>query len=262
MQLDEQDPRLNRGVQIATILVDAWKKEIEQSSAVKVEQPCFARRSFRGTIGLFLRKGDQFLFQAIDHKCHDITQKILDLVDQPGLKTLLTSNVGRTVLHNAPKCKVTTEDFLKQLVKRYPELMKQTDDDGLDGERRVMGIPIIQCILNKDEFSLNVRKSFATLLFQKTDVKSRNPLHVAAAAGANGVSEHIVRFLLEAIIPEQSLYFYPSAIEDKDIEGNVAMDIALKSKLIIERWPELINEQDENGKTPLERAQKQEQIGF
>ena len=123
----------DRAVRIATILVDAWKKQIEQLNAVKVELPWFARRrnavvriihggtvleaairKRRETVALhflslekidLLLRGDQFLFQAIDHKCHRVAQKILDLVDQLGLKTLLTSNMGPTVLHNAPKCK-------------------------------------------------------------------------------------------------------------------------------------------------------------
>lgn len=141
----------DRGVQIATILVDAWKKERGQLNAVKVDKlPWFATREIGGTalvaalrkrrekvalhflslekIELLLGEEDQSLFRAINLQCPDVARKILDLVDQHDLKTLLTSNVGRTVLHDAPKC---NEDFLKQLVKRYPELMKQTDDDGV-----------------------------------------------------------------------------------------------------------------------------------
>ncbi|KAJ8448049.1 hypothetical protein Cgig2_028925 [Carnegiea gigantea] len=330
----------DRGVQIATILVDAWEKERGQLNAVKFDElswfarrrnrgtvlrtavkfdelPWFARRRNGGTvlrtaivkrrekvalhflslekIELFLGEEDQSLFLAINHQCSDVAQKILDLVDQHGLKALLTTNVGRTVLHNAPKCNGTW----MEIGELWP----------------------FQCVLNKHEFNLNVRKNFGTLLGHKTDDKSWNPLHVAAAVGANGVIEHIVRFVLEAI-PGQNLRFYCSAIEGKDIEGNTPVDFALSTgreelalyflsmgipsacdyifkaidkqchsvvkfllgkiheggwahhlhmgrqnllhiaskcteenaKLIVERWPELINEQDERGKTPLERA--------
>ena len=107
--------------------MDAWKKERGQLKAVKFDElPWFARHRNGGTvlkaailkrrekvalhflslekIELFLGEEDQSLFLAIDHRCPDVAQKILDLVDQHGLKTLLASNVGRTVLHNAPKC--------------------------------------------------------------------------------------------------------------------------------------------------------------
>lgn len=52
---------------------------------------------------------------------------------------------------------------------------------------------------------------------------------MAAAVGANGVIEHIVRFLHEAI-REQGLRVYPCATEDKDIEDNTPVDIALSER--------------------------------
>ena len=49
-------------------------------------------------------KDDRLLFLAIKNNCHSVAEKILELTDQHGITSLLTSNTGRTVLHDAPKC--------------------------------------------------------------------------------------------------------------------------------------------------------------
>ncbi|KAJ8448060.1 LOW QUALITY PROTEIN: hypothetical protein Cgig2_028936 [Carnegiea gigantea] len=220
----------DRGIQIATILVDAWKKETEQLNAVKVELPWFARRRNGGTvlhaalqkrrekvalhflslekIELFLREGDKFLFHAIDYFGVVSSEKASSQSDQLEVTHIFNLHIYVFVKHIR---------FSKQL---YPELMKQTDDDGvtvlhswMEIRDRVMGIPI-----------------FASLLEQKTDDKSWNPLHVAAVVGANGVIEDIVRFVLEAITEQNLNLLCCSAIEDKDIKGNTAVDIALSTR--------------------------------
>ncbi|KAL2924985.1 Na(+)/H(+) antiporter NhaA [Bienertia sinuspersici] len=45
------------------------------------------------------------LFVAIENKCQDIPQMILEIVDEKGLTHLLTNDQNKNALHLAPKCK-------------------------------------------------------------------------------------------------------------------------------------------------------------
>ncbi|KAJ8448054.1 hypothetical protein Cgig2_028930 [Carnegiea gigantea] len=94
-----------------------------------------------------------------------------------------------------------------------------------------------KCILRSKDIKAEFKKGFMDLLC-KSDQEGRNPLHVAAASGVNGVIEPIV-----------------STTSDQNNVLHIASKCKEESgRLMVERWPHLISEHNQNEKTPLEIA--------
>ncbi|KAL2944725.1 Ankyrin repeat-containing protein ITN1 [Bienertia sinuspersici] len=136
---------------------------------------------------------------AIEKRGHEISQKILEIVDEKGWTHLLTNDGMLNVLHLAPYCK---KEFLCQLLKGHPKLIKGLDKQGntiLHTWVKIGQVWPFEFLLKSQEFDYEWRESIMFLLRWMDSVNDNNPLHVAATCTYEATIQ-VVKLLVQAYL--------------------------------------------------------------
>ncbi|XP_010676023.4 protein ACCELERATED CELL DEATH 6 [Beta vulgaris subsp. vulgaris] len=144
---------------------------------------------------------------AIEERCHEVVDLIMEIVDKQQWTQLLTN-----ALHLAPLCKnsvncLNAEYFLEWVLKQHPESLEAVDDEGitvLHSWVKTGEIWPFKYILESTEIDQKWKSHFIKLISYLDYKDQNNPLHVAATARHEATDE-IVKFLIEAYREE-----YPS----------------------------------------------------
>ncbi|KAJ8448055.1 hypothetical protein Cgig2_028931 [Carnegiea gigantea] len=253
-------------LKIVQVLVNAYKQERAELFSSAEFQPPWLQKDLDGFNALdcafgaekeelalyllsldmikFLESNDNLLFLAIECKCPKVAEEILRMVQQDArFVKLLTLDNGLNALHYAPKC--------TDIEGRQPLHLA-----ALSSFEGVM-VDILKLFLDASDH--------ISRLWNYIDYEGNTPLGIAVSNKHEKLALHFLSLdntldgveddLLFEAIKHDCHQVVKFLLEWSAEKGNTKFLTSKENgKLIVERWPELINEQDKEGKTPLERA--------
>ncbi|XP_021854272.2 uncharacterized protein [Spinacia oleracea] len=170
------------------------------------------------------------LFLAIENKCHQLTEKIYEIVINKGWTQLLT-NDQHNILHIAPLC---TKEFCTRLIEENPGLLKGVDKAGLTVLHTWISNPELWLF----EFILKSKWRIPFIkLIDVADYGDRNnPFHIVASLETTPDNDTIkvIKLLVEAYKEENinwsvnSMQLLPWSATNKKDEGSLQLAISNK----------------------------------
>ncbi|XP_021759035.1 uncharacterized protein LOC110723931 [Chenopodium quinoa] len=185
------------------------------------------------------------LFLAVEKECHQVAEKILEIIENQGWAHLLNS-YHKNVLHIAPFCK---QEFFTRLVEGHPELLNEIDKGGITILRNWVKngeVWLFQYILES-----KWRSTFVKLLKEIDYNKWNNPFHDAASTTNNEATIQIVKLLVEAYkeeFPNWDAYAtsqLPWFVKNKAEEGPLHIAISNKNEKLASYILSLLDEDDD-----------------
>ncbi|XP_021860822.1 uncharacterized protein [Spinacia oleracea] len=239
----------NDAVKVAELLIDTYKKEasnIEEdelpwlvhdddgdtpmSLAISRKFEKFAMYILSVDDNAVIECQKNLLFLAIEKECHELAEKIYEIVINKGCTQLLI-NDQHNILHIAPLC---TKEFCKRLIEEHPGLLKGVDKAGLT----VLHTWISNAELWLFEFMLKSkwRISFIKLIDVMDYGDRNNPLHIVASLAntPNNATDQVMELLVEAYKEENinwsvnNMQLLPWSATNKKNEG--PLHLAIRSQ--------------------------------